>query len=90
MKPAVDIGPVNVLGAMRASRARVLWADGILYVVHSASRIEKLATSQPVLEGQVWRAQSETGLVSFSRRGCPACGYKLGRIPVDQILNGAG
>lgn len=88
MKPTVDMGPVNVMGAVRASRARVLWAEGTLYIVHTASRIEKVETAEPVLEGQVWRAQSESGLISFTRRGCPSCGYRLGRIPTDQILAG--
>lgn len=83
---SVDIGPVMVTGAVRASRARVLWSEGTLYVVHSASRIQKITTEEPVLEGQVWRAQSESGLISFTRKGCPACGYQLGRIPVEQIL----
>lgn len=82
----IDVGPVNVTGVVRASRARVLWSDGTLFIVHSASRIQKIETDQPVLEGQVWRAQSEGGLISFTRKGCPACGYQLGRIPAEQIL----
>jgi hypothetical protein len=87
VKPTVDIGPVNVMGARRASRARVLWAEGTLYIVHTASRIEKVETAEPTREATgVWRAQSESGLISFTRRGCPSCGYRLGRIPLEQIL----
>jgi hypothetical protein len=83
----VDIGPVNVMGAIRASRARVLWSEGTLYVVHSANRIDKIETAEPTREATgVWRAQSESGLISFTRKGCPTCNYRLGRIPIDQIV----
>jgi hypothetical protein len=85
----IDIGPVNVMGAIRASRARVLWSEGTLYVVHSANRIDKIETTEPTREATgVWRAQSESGLISFTRKGCPSCGYRLGRIPTEQILAG--
>jgi hypothetical protein len=89
MSPTVDIGPVKVLGARHANRARVLWADGVLYIVHSANRVEKVATEEPYREATgTWRAQSDAGLISFTRKGCPTCNYHLGKIPVESIVAG--
>jgi hypothetical protein len=84
----VDVWPVIVRGKARANRARVLWDNGTLYVVHSANRIESLAASEPTLDKrtQVWTAATEDGSVTFTRKGCSGCGFTLNRIPISQIM----
>lgn len=73
---SLDIGPVHVRGAVRARYARVIWADGTLYVVsRRAGRIERqtIATTEPVkpkTASGFWRAESDAGMVSFSSKGC--------------------
>lgn len=73
---SLDTGPVNVRGALRARYARVIWEDGILYVVHrNAGRIyrQTLQTSEPVKPSTpngYWRAESDAGMVSFTSKGC--------------------
>ena len=72
----LDIGPVMVRGALRARYARVIWADGILYVVsRRQGRIERqtVTASEPVKPSSprgYWRAESDAGLVSFTSKGC--------------------
>ena len=72
----IDLGPVNVRGALRARYARVIWQSGILYVIHrSAGRVirQTLQTAEPVRPTQphgYWRADSDAGMVSFTSKGC--------------------
>ena len=72
----IDIGPVHVRGALRARYARVVWADGILYIVsRRQGRIERqvVKASEPVKPSSprgYWRAESDAGLVSFTSKGC--------------------
>lgn len=93
----LDIGPVNVRGALRARSSRVVWADGTLYVVSRNGEgfvLQTLPTDQPVAPPNhrgYWRAQSEQGQVSFTRHGCPTCGgvyTKLRVIPLESIFSG--
>lgn len=76
----LDIGPVNVRGVIRAQYARILWAEGTLYVVTrngSGFNVQTVQTSQPVAPDNpkgYWRAESDEGSVSFTQRGCPTCG----------------
>jgi hypothetical protein len=74
---SVDIGPVNVRGAVRARHARVLWSDGTLYILSKRQgRIERqtIATTEPTkpdTPNGYWRATSDVGQsISFTRRGC--------------------
>ncbi len=61
---------------MRARNARVIWDDGTLYVAsRRAGRmsVQSLPTSEPVRPASpqgYWRAESDTGLVSFTSKGC--------------------
>lgn len=72
----LDVGPVNVRGALRARLARVVWSDGTLHVVsQNGSKLQHqtLETSEPVPpkrpEGY-WRTESAEGAISWSKRGC--------------------
>lgn len=77
MGSVLDLGPVNVRGALRARFARVIWSDGTLYVLHRrAGRIERqtIATSEPTRPEQAhgyYRAVTDEGQsISWTRRGC--------------------
>lgn len=72
----IDVGPVHVSGAMKARNSRVIWTDGTLYVTHRrAGRIvtDTTATTEPVepsARNGIWLAESDTGVVKWSRKGC--------------------
>lgn len=94
----LDIGPVNVRGAIRARSSRVLWTAGTLYVVSrngAGFTLQTLLTDEPAAPPNhrgYWRAQSEEeGQVSFTRHGCPTCGgvySALRAIPRESIFSG--
>ena len=73
----IDVGPVNVRGAIRARYARVVWTDGTLYILsRRAGRIERqtVATNTPTTPASpngYYRAITDEGLsISWTRRGC--------------------
>lgn len=72
----LDVGPVNVRGAIKARLARVVWADGTLHVAHkngSAIKVQRIETSEPQkpkTASGYWRAESDAGMVSFTSKGC--------------------
>lgn len=73
----VDVGPVMVRGLVHARYARVVWADGTLYVVsRRQGRVHRqtLETSEPVKPPSprgYWRAITDEGQsISWTRRGC--------------------
>ncbi len=76
----LDIGPCEVRGAMRASRARVMYdpATGTLYVVKNVDTVRKFSTGEPVLKVDKYTAKGDGVEVTFFRRGC-TCSYSLKR-----------
>jgi hypothetical protein len=83
----LDVGPVHVFGATRAHRGRVVWHEGTLHVVHTLNRIERLTTSEPVKRGDTWVTTTEDGhRISFTRRGCSGCGWRLGSLSLESII----
>lgn len=87
LSPTLDVGPVRVSGALRGNRARVLYLDGTLYVALAANNVKAVAASEPEKQGDVWVAHtSDGGHVEFTRKGCPSCGWSLGRLKVDRLL----
>lgn len=82
-----DKGPMNVSGAITARRARVMWKEGTLYVFTTPKTAQVLETSEPVLSGEDWTVTTLEGdTVSFTRRGCPTCGWGLGRYSAPDLL----
>lgn len=85
----VDVGPVNLTGAVRGQRVRIVWSDGTLHVVRGRDQITRHVTSEPVQEGENWRMSTPDGKTVFAtKRGC-SCGYNLGGVPQSNILNTA-
>lgn len=69
--PLLDVGPVNVTGAARGRKARVVWHDGTLRVVHSAQRIDTYQTTAPVTQGEYWVFKTGEGKsIMATRKGC--------------------
>jgi hypothetical protein len=67
----LDVGPVNVTGAVRGQRVRIVWADGTLHVVRSAARIDRFPMGAPVVDGHYWRFRTDEGkTVMATKRGC--------------------
>lgn len=73
----IDMGPVHVRGAVRARYARVLWANGTMYVVHrhggriNTQTIASTEPTKPDSPNGYWRATSDTGQsITFTRKGC--------------------
>ena len=78
-----DVGPCNVTGQITARKARVMWKDGTLHVFRSPSSVESLPTPEPTAtDSQSWVA----GGVEFTRRGCPTCGWSLGKVDSLKLL----
>lgn len=74
---SVDIGPVNVRGALEARYARVIWQDGTLYILaRRGGRLHRqtITTSEPVAPPTTngnWKAITDVGQsISWTRRGC--------------------
>ena len=81
----MDLGPVNVYDGKRliAGRARVIWQDGRLYVVRSSTAVHAYVTEEPVKTGpESWKA----GRFTFTRRGCPTCGWQLKGLSRAQLI----
>ena len=71
MTDLLDVGPVNVSGAARGRKARVVWHDGILRVVHSAERIDTHRTTAPVTQGEYWVFKTDEGkTITATKKGC--------------------
>lgn len=86
-----DQGPVNVAGAARGSRGRVLWRNGTLFVAFSATRVNAYSCpEEPTKTGEEWKAQTSAGEVRFTRRGCSSCGFSLGRLNPQRLISAAG
>lgn len=73
----LDFGPVMIRGAIRARYARIVWADGTLYIVsRRQGRIHRqtLKTSEPERPSTpngYWRMKTDDGQsISATRRGC--------------------
>lgn len=81
MRPDIDMGPCSVKGPLSALRTRVMWQDGVLYVVRSLQDVVSLlCPAMPRQEGGAARpylAHTDTGVVRFRRAGC-TCSYRLG------------
>jgi hypothetical protein len=92
-RPELDVGPVIVDGRIRGRRARVLWTAGYLYVCLANNNVRRFPVAEkPTETGGVWTAVVTSGEVDdgrhihFTRKGCPACGWQLGKLKVDRIL----
>lgn len=98
MGSVLDLGPVNVRGVISARQARIVWADGTLYVLsrsQSGVTRQTVATSQPVepsVPSGYWRAETtDGGFVSWTRKGCSSCGGRyptLARFSRQEIIDG--
>lgn len=80
----LDVSPVEVRGAVRGSKARVIYADGKLYVALNVNDVRVLEMEQPTetkasTQRRPWSGQWEGQGISFYRRGCATCGYTLNR-----------
>lgn len=82
----LDVSPVEVRGPMRAVKARVIYADGKLYVARGSQNVTSYEVAEPT-KTDPRRSQfaAENGL-TFYRRGCGSCGYTLGRIPAADLI----
>lgn len=81
----LDGGPYNVYEGKRllASRARVIYEDGRLYVVRSSTAVKWWATEEPVAAGhESWTA----GPLKFTRKGCSTCGWQLKGLSKAQLI----
>lgn len=81
----IDHGPCEVRGAIRGSRARVIYAGGVLYVVKNVSTVVSVVASEPVQAGDKWKVTTASGEVSWFRRGC-SCSYTLKRFPAADLI----
>jgi hypothetical protein len=85
--PTIDVSPVQVSGPMRAVKARVIWADGKLYVARGSRDVTVFEVPEPPAQTDprrgVW--QTPEGL-KFYRRGCSSCGYTLNRVPAADLM----
>ena len=71
MTDVFDVGPVNVTGAARGHKARVVWHDGVLHVVHTAERVARYQTTAPVVDGHYWVFKTDEGkTIMATKRGC--------------------
>ena len=76
-----------VRGALNGYRVRVVYADGRLYMVKSATNIVSLASEEPVQhQSDLWQFSTANGNVTVVARGCGSCGYRLGRLKVEDIV----
>lgn len=86
--PTLDVGPVRVSGAIRANRARVFYLGGRLYVVAAANNVKAIDTDEPIKDGEVWKTHTADGHhIEFTRKGCPSCGWSLGRLKLDRLID---
>lgn len=84
----VDLSPVNVSGPVRASRARVIWEAGKLYIAKSKTDVTVYDAEKPERDSpssSTWR----TGEFVFHKRGCSSCGYALGRYKARELMAAA-
>jgi hypothetical protein len=85
----VDSSPAEVRGpipGVRASRARVVWREGMLYVATASNKVRAYeAPDAPVLNGNMW----STGGWSWYRSRCGTCSFSLGQVPVSQLIAAA-
>ncbi|MBE3134534.1 MAG: hypothetical protein IMZ55_13775 [Acidobacteria bacterium] len=84
-KAFTDGGPFNVYEGKRliASRARVIYEDGKLYVVRSSTAVKSFDVPEPVAAGaETWTA----GPLKFTRRGCSTCGWQLKGLSRAQLI----
>lgn len=66
-----DVGPVNVTGAARGSKARIVWHDGVLHVVRTAATVDRYQTGPPVVQGEYWLFKTDEGkTIMCTKRGC--------------------
>lgn len=81
-------------GAVRGHRCRVVITGQTMHVVHSPTKIEKVALTGELEADEVrggrgylaWTVLTEKGLVLMTNRGCPTCNYRLGSVPLSKIL----
>lgn len=72
--PTFDFIAGRVRGAVQAKDARVVWEDGVLYLVTSRTDVTSYPASQPRRMGGLWQSTLSDGrAVSFIRPGCGAC-----------------
>ena len=82
-----DKGPMNVTGGITARRARVIHKDGTLFVFTTPNAWVSRETSEPELTKDVWTVTSlEEETIEFTRRGCSACGWTLGKVTAADLL----
>lgn len=82
---ALDVGPVHVYRGKRliASRARIIYEDGKLYVVRSSTAVAWFVTPEPVgTSVESWTA----GEFRFTRKGCSTCGWQLKGLSKAQLI----
>jgi hypothetical protein len=71
----------------------VIWADGTLYVVQASNNIRSFPVpEEPTNTNGDWHAviggdDLDAGQhISFTRKGCPSCGYTLNKLKLARIV----
>lgn len=84
---ALDVGPVNITGAVKMYRARVWWRDGVLYMCGAENLVKSAEVEEPIRDARGWWAAvlSDGRHIHFTRRGCSACGWQLGRMDREML-----
>lgn len=98
----LDVGPVRVSGRLKGNRARVIWDPkpgveingrpfGRLYVCLAANNVRAFDAAEPTYDGEVWTTHTLEGVdatfhIEWTRKGCPACGWQLGRLKANRII----
>lgn len=83
----LDVGPVNITGAVKMYRARVWWRDGTLFMCGAENLVKTAETEEPEKDSRGWwKTQLSDGRhIHFSRRGCSTCGWQLGRLNPETL-----
>jgi hypothetical protein len=86
----IDANGVRVSGPVTAKRARVLWKDGVLYIVTAVDRVQALSCEQPRKWGGGYQADIDGAILMIQ---VPSCGChrnaRLGALTHDQIIAAA-
>lgn len=85
----LDVSPVEVRGPIRAVKARVIYADGKLYVARGSQDVTSFEVPEPTKTDPRRSQFAAENDLTFYRRGCGSCGYTLGRIPAEDLIAAA-
>ena len=88
MASTVDIAPadVRVNGNLVATKARVFWVDGHLYVARSSTNVTRYELAEAPEKGRDGLYRVDSLGMSFRKNGCGTCGYVLGRVPRLRLM----